>query len=1149
MSTDETNPPKEPKENKSRPPLPPRTPPFPPASAPLDTISPLGTIDGDEALPVPNLTPAIKHNGTAATAAASSSGGGHKRIVSWGALTNQLQQPILPSGSGQNSTGSSSRITQEDLAARMPTESEAESYIVNSLENRDPTGAPRSEKSILSNITDAEAEALTLNESGSAGSFRSSGRRMPGNPPLSSSKKKNNTFLKVANTVKAQTKHRRKETVGDRLQGLAAAMDAVHLQHLEFLDDDDDARLSGPPAMEVPNADQPLVGSADAFQHNTNLLFQRHASTRSGLGLTKGLSTRSGLGSGSTKGAPVSNRLRLGSTGSVAASTRSGFASTAADVEAGIPVQSVYLSTTPMDIAEGKKGAAEKRWKMLKHAVAITNAMDESKKAETPDTEPDDLPVDSGSNDKKCEDSSDNSSEGGNQTSTRRKVKKTTVFQEFQDLITPSDFSTLFFFRIGILFIMLPSAGIAAILFYFAGNPPTGIVDLDRSRVNGTLWNNDGEVIGDESASASWWLLFLGVRQVFVLMLAKCFEIFFIDVLSVRSRFSVRIFGPWATLFILQTKGWPIMLFMWGILSTGLLSGTKPFFHHWGYAQDSIDIFNEANPSGQIVNSEWNHRLTAIAVAVGVIVSAKRFWLAQFSEKLASIMKKILLISEVASLGRAFERYALTHKDDMTRRRVSVTSYGVNSERLRGMITSVPDESQCADGDEATEFVDTADAKYVIDPDDRHPMTGALSQTQKGRILTLLGQWSEPTLAEKKTDTAPTVNEILQFRRALEYLHTSFPFSGSFGLADRRETTIESAQEVYGRLLLRSPDPDTLNFDVIALLGVGRDGELDCGKLKDLIKLFRPDRDGTMECVDFVKSVDEVYKELRLLRASVANSSKIDRAFETIFNLVFYAILFCLILSQLGYDPLALFLSISGVVLAFAFMIGSASSKYFEGLLFILARRPYQIGDGIALSAVNDQTPFTGSPVWVVEGEKATVSNGSLAASRVINASISKEAQLYVMIKFPIEVSYEKLQVFREQVAIFFKNRPREWIAFTRFRSTRFEIDLGFVEYIICAQHRLDWSKYGDLQQSKADLMHFCMELQKRMDLLYKQPTQPVDVNLRNGFPGATIPGTQSGSPAPQSPFAAPSSPGGSVTMDNPKFTALQSVFAPKSDS
>ena len=75
---------------------------------------------------------------------------------------------------------------------------------------------------------------------------------------------------------------------------------------------------------------------------------------------------------------------------------------------------------------------------------------------------------------------------------------------------------------------------------------------------------------------------------------------------------------------------------------------------------------------------------------------------------------------------------------------------------------------------------------------------------------------------------------------------------------------------------------------------------------------------------------DIVFLLTTTTRASVANSSKIDRAFESIFNFVFYAILFCLILSQLGYDPLALFLSISGVILAFAFMIGSASSKYFE---------------------------------------------------------------------------------------------------------------------------------------------------------------------------------------------------------------------------
>ena len=212
----------------------------------------------------------------------------------------------------------------------------------------------------------------------------------------------------------------------------------------------------------------------------------------------------------------------------------------------------------------------------------------------------------------------------------------------------------------------------------------------------------------------------------------------------------------------------------------------------------------------------------------------------------------------------------------------------------------------------------------------RHPLTGSLSTAQKARITQLLGQWEEPTISHGEGSTQASVTELLQFRRALEYLNTAYPFSGSFGPADRRDTTVTSAQEVYDRLLIRSPDPFTLQFDVMALLGVKKDGSLDHEKLKDLIKLFRPDRDGSLVCIDFVKAIDGVYKELRLLRASVANSSKIDRAFESIFNFGFYGVVICIILSQIGYDPLALFLSISGVILGFAFMIGAASSKYFE---------------------------------------------------------------------------------------------------------------------------------------------------------------------------------------------------------------------------
>lgn len=62
---------------------------------------------------------------------------------------------------------------------------------------------------------------------------------------------------------------------------------------------------------------------------------------------------------------------------------------------------------------------------------------------------------------------------------------------------------------------------------------------------------------------------------------------------------------------------------------------------------------------------------------------------------------------------------------------------------------------------------------------------------------------------------------------------------------------------------------------MLALLCLRADGTLDQRKVRELIKVFRPDRDGKLSLVDFVRSIDAVYRELRLLRASVANSSKV----------------------------------------------------------------------------------------------------------------------------------------------------------------------------------------------------------------------------------------------------------------------------------
>lgn len=220
-------------------------------------------------------------------------------------------------------------------------------------------------------------------------------------------------------------------------------------------------------------------------------------------------------------------------------------------------------------------------------------------------------------------------------------------------------------------------------------------------------------------------------------------------------------------------------------------------------------------------------------------------------------------------------------------------------------------------------------------------------------------------------------------------------------------------------------------------------------------------------------------------------------------------------------------------------MISSASAKYFQGLVFILVRRPYAIGDCIHVSNPNNDTSSTGSGFWVVEditlfativvsfilsqafkgcvrclinfsyirhqfgtqrflftNERASLSNGALADSRIINSSKSYNASVFHYLKFPIDVPYEKLRTFHEALEAFVRNRPREWIGLGAFRAANVNASEAYIEYIVSARHRESWASWGQIRSSQSDLMGFGVELAKKLDIVYRPPTLPIDLKL-----------------------------------------------------
>mmetsp|Transcript_57467 Transcript_57467/g.140251 ORF Transcript_57467/g.140251 Transcript_57467/m.140251 type:complete len:1224 (-) Transcript_57467:76-3747(-) len=687
-----------------------------------------------------------------------------------------------------------------------------------------------------------------------------------------------------------------------------------------------------------------------------------------------------------------------------------------------------------------------------------------------------------------------------------KRLRRSTVFRNAADKVKEDLDSWQTFFRPHkeqvwryarriIFYIIIPLVVIAAILFYFGGNPPSGKA-VDRADP------------GTEP-STSWWLIYT-VRQVLTFSMAVATQAFVIDFLCVGTNAMVKLAGPMVTLFIVQGKGWPFVVWAWSLYDFALLYGNNKFARHWLYYQDYIGLFNSENPAGHVVDSDWNRKILLIGVAVSLTTALKRFVVGlylgrqtfhHFGDQLAKVMNKMVLIAEVATLAKRIRKESVS-KDIHTRIQV-----------IEEIMPETYDGNDCKETDNASS-TKASDDGLLFDPNNRNPLTGSLSSSEKMKLFQLLERWEEP---QRNTSVQNNVSiaSVLKFRNALACIKNDYPFGFAFGLAATRESCIESAQEVYGRLTeyRGNNDGSFLQFFTLALIAVRMDGEIDQLKAKELIRVFRPDRQGKLSVLEFVKSVDTVYKELRFLQASIENSSQIDKSFENIVNIVFYAIVFSIILSQLGFDPFSLFLSLSSVVLAFAFAIGSASAKYIEGLLFILVRRPYGIGDLVHVSNIESDTALAGSVGWQVNKitlfetemtwlptmERCSISNGSLANSRIINWARSPTARFVIFLMFPIETRYELLETFMVSIEEYLKARPREWLALNAFRVNHLQGEQAWMRIEVVVQHREPWQNVGTVLDSKGNLMSYCAEVQKMLGIQYKAPPMPVDLTLASG--------------------------------------------------
>ena len=197
--------------------------------------------------------------------------------------------------------------------------------------------------------------------------------------------------------------------------------------------------------------------------------------------------------------------------------------------------------------------------------------------------------------------------------------------------------TTLTYIKHILLWLILPATSVAAILYYGLSNPSMSVgYDVDTKSY----------------PSVSWFILFLCVRQVITLSLAKVTEVIIIDFVALKTRLMLRILGPLVTLVIVQSKGWPFTFTWWAVYDLSMLSGKEDFANHWVYYQNLIGLFNAKNPSGAITSNIWNYRILIAILVLGIVVAFKRFIVGLYLGGRQYCKYFILVVSALANCPR-----------------------------------------------------------------------------------------------------------------------------------------------------------------------------------------------------------------------------------------------------------------------------------------------------------------------------------------------------------------------------------------------------------------------------------------------------------------------------------------------------------------
>ncbi|KAK9786905.1 hypothetical protein WJX73_008469, partial [Symbiochloris irregularis] len=222
------------------------------------------------------------------------------------------------------------------------------------------------------------------------------------------------------------------------------------------------------------------------------------------------------------------------------------------------------------------------------------------------------------------------------------------------------------------------------------------------------------------------------------------------------------------------------------------------------------------------------------------------------------------------------------------------------------------------------------------------------------------------------------------------------------------------------------------------------------------LKALDIDNDGKVSLGDMREAVLAIYKSRKNLALTLQDSKTVIAKLELIFGTVLHVLAFFVYLIIFQVDINKVYVTLSSIILAFAFVFGNNIRNLYESVIFLFVVHPYDVGDVLLIDGVWHQVEEIALTVTMVtrwDGVKLWFPNVKLASGEVANVSRSNNRWEGFKVQVDISTPKEVFDQVDAAVGALFTAHPTEFSG-SRLVVANFAGDP--LKYTLCV-----WWEYG----------------------------------------------------------------------------------------